>query len=57
MAAGWKRGYEVYFDYPDGVSVRLSVSSPGNRPTYWSVGRGDFEAKGDFHRFVAGLRE
>jgi hypothetical protein len=57
MAAGWKMGYEVYFDYPDGVSIRLSVSSPRNRPTYWSVGRGDFETKGDFHRFVAGLSE
>lgn len=54
-AAHWKRGYEVYFDYPDGVSVRLTVSSPKNRPTHWSAGRGDFEAEGDFHKFVANL--
>jgi hypothetical protein len=54
-SAGWKMGYEVYFNYPDGVSVRLVVSSPKNRPIHWSVGRGDFEAKGDFHKFVADL--
>jgi hypothetical protein len=54
-AAGWKRGYEVYFDFPDGYSVRLSVSSPQNRPTHWSAGRGDFEVQGDFHKFVAEL--
>jgi hypothetical protein len=56
-AGGWMRGYDVYFDYPDGVSVRLTVASSTNRPTHWSVGRGDFEAKGDFHKFVAGLGE
>ena len=56
-AAGWKMGYEVYFDYPDGVSVHLKVSSPKNRPIHWSVGRGDFEAEGDFHKFVAELVE
>ena len=56
-AAGWKMGYEVYFDYPDGVSVHLKVSSPKNRPIHWSVGRGDFEAEGDFHKFVADLGE
>lgn len=56
-AAGWKMGYEVYFDYPDGVSVRLKVSSTKNRPIHWSVGRGDFEAEGDFHKFVAGLED
>ena len=54
-AAGWELGYEVYFDYPDGVSVRLKVSSPNNRPVRWSVGRGDFEVEGDFHQFAAGL--
>lgn len=56
-AAGWKRGYEVYFDYSDGVSVRLTVSSPKNEPTHWSVGRGDFEAEGNFHKFAADLGE
>jgi hypothetical protein len=56
-AAGWEMGYEVYFDYPDGVSARLRVSSPRNRLTHWSIGRGDFEAEGDFHRLVASLRE
>jgi hypothetical protein len=56
-AAGWEKGYEVYFDFPDGVSVRLMVSSPKNRPTHWSVGRGDFETEGDFHKFVAVLGE
>lgn len=56
-SASWKMGYEVYFDYPAGVSLRLKVSSPMNRPIHWSVGRGDFEAEGDFHKFVAGLVE
>lgn len=56
-AAGWALGYEVYFDYPHGVSVRLQVSSPKNRPTHWSAGRGDFEAEGDFHKFVTDLGE
>ena len=57
IAAGWKRGYDVYFDFPDGYSIRLAVSSPRNRPTSWSAGRGDFEVRGDFHEFTAGLPE
>ena len=57
MAAGWTNGYEVYFDYPNGVSIRLTVSSTGNRPTYWSVDRGDFKPVGDFHQFVADLEK
>lgn len=56
-AASWKMGYEVYFDNPNGVSVRLKVSSTKNRPTHWSAGRGDFEADGDFHKFVVDLGE
>jgi hypothetical protein len=57
VAAGWKRGYDVYFDFAEGFSVRLSVSSTKNNPAHWSAGRGDFDLDDDFHAHVAGLTE
>ena len=54
-AAGWKAGYRVYFNFPDGKSIRLTVSHNENA-RFWDAGRGDFETKGDFNKFVASLR-
>ena len=54
-AAPWEAEYRVYFNFPDGKSIRLTVSHSGN-PRFWDVGRGDFELKGDFNKFVASLQ-
>ncbi len=55
IAGAWMSGYNVYFDFAEGVSVRLSVSHPNLQPAHWSAGRGDLDVEGDFHKFVAGL--
>lgn len=52
--AGWMRGYDVYFEFPGGETITVTVSQNENAGS-WSVGRGDFETKGDFNAFVAGL--
>ncbi|MDX1963406.1 MAG: hypothetical protein SFX18_09650 [Pirellulales bacterium] len=57
IAGGWKRGYEVYFNFPLGNTIRLDISSPMNHPQHWSLGDGDFDVEGDFHQFVLGLGE
>ena len=54
-AAPWKAGYRVYFNFPDGKSIRLTVSHNANA-RFWSAGRGDFATKGDFNKFVASLQ-
>ena len=53
--APWKPEYRVYFNFPDGKSIRLTVGHSGN-PRFWDAGRGDFEVKGDFNKFVAILQ-
>jgi len=53
--APWEARYRVYFNFPDGKSIRLTVSHSGN-PRFWSVGRGDFELRGDFNKFVASFQ-
>lgn len=52
--AGWMAGYHVYFDFADGETINVTVSQNENAGS-WSIGRGDFETKGDFNGFVAGL--
>lgn len=47
-------GYHVYFDFGGGETINVTVSQNENAGS-WSVGRGDFETKGDFNGFVAGL--
>lgn len=54
-AAPWIARYRVYFNFPDGKSIRLTVSHNANA-RFWSAGRGDFELKGDFNKFVASLQ-
>ena len=51
----WMAKYRVYFNFRDGKSIRLTVSHNDNA-RYWTAGRGDFETKGDFNKFVASLR-
>jgi hypothetical protein len=55
MAAGWKAGYEVYFDFPRGKTIRVTTSANDKGRT-WTVGQGDFDTKGDFNGFVKKLR-
>lgn len=52
--AGWIAGYHVYFDFAGGETINVTVSQNENAGS-WSIGRGDFETKGDFNGFVAGL--
>ena len=54
-AAGWKLGYEVYFDIGDGRSTRVAVSPPSSDISVWTMNHGDLAIKGDFHKFVADL--
>jgi hypothetical protein len=58
FAAGgaWYPDYEVYFNFPEGETVRLEVSLPGYFPRWRARGRLDHELKGDFRKFVAGLK-
>ena len=51
-AAGWKFAYLVYFDFPEGYSIRLMLPADAK---VWSVGRGDVEVKGDLQKFIGGL--
>lgn len=52
---GWVAGYTVYFDFPQGMSVRVTVSENENA-AFWTVGSGDFNTQGDFKGFVEKLR-
>jgi hypothetical protein len=52
-AGSWEEGYAVYFDYPNGESFRVGLSTNVDD---WSMGRGDFDTRGDFKAFVAGLQ-
>jgi hypothetical protein len=54
-AGAWMVGYEVYFNFPQGQCVHVSVSSDGNGADNWTVGSGDFEVHGDFKAFVNSL--
>ena len=54
VAAGWEVGHRVYFDFPNGESVRVTVSANENA-AFWSLGQGDFETNGDVTAFVESL--
>ena len=54
IAGGWDTGYLVYFDFPRGESVRVTVSE-NEDAAYWTLGRGDFKTQGDFKGFVENL--
>ncbi len=53
--AGWKAGYWVYFNFPKGRTVRVTVSGNDNGQT-WSTGDGDFATEGDFQKLVEQLK-
>jgi hypothetical protein len=54
LAGGWKAGYQVYFNFPRGETVRVTVSENQNGHL-WSAGQGDFATRGNFVGFVEGL--
>lgn len=58
FAAGgaWYPDYEIYFNFHEGETVRLEVTLPGYFPRWRAFGRRDHELKGDFRKFVAGLK-
>ena len=57
VSAGWKAGYFVYFDFPDGESVKMIVSPTTHKQVLWSMGRGDHKVEGDFAKFLSALEE
>jgi hypothetical protein len=54
VARGWEVGHNVYFDFPQGVTIRIAVSENQNA-AFWTAGRGDFRTHGDFKAFVDAL--
>ncbi|HEX4131959.1 MAG TPA: hypothetical protein VHZ24_18140 [Pirellulales bacterium] len=53
-AGAWEMGYEVFFCFAGGETVRVSVSQNENGAS-WSTGSGDFRTNGDFPAFVRQL--
>jgi hypothetical protein len=51
----WYPDYEVYFNFHESETVRLEVTLLGVFPR-WRASRGDHELKGDFRKFIAGLK-
>src|SRR6266581_4560829 len=58
IAAGgaWRPEYEIYFNFHEGETVRLEVGLKGLYPRWRAFGRLDHELKGDFRKFVTGLK-
>lgn len=54
-AGGWEDGYNVYFDFDKGKSLRVTVYLNENAG-FWAMGSGGFETNGDFNAFVARLQ-
>lgn len=54
IAAGWKAGYRVYFNFPYGKTICVTLSGNDNGKT-WTIGKGDFSTNGDFAGFVKKL--
>jgi hypothetical protein len=54
-ASGWEHGYTVYFNFPEGRTLRVIVSQNGGGDTWTMVG-GDLKTKGDFKAFVEALQ-
>jgi hypothetical protein len=55
LAGGWEAGYRVYFNFPGGETIRITVSA-NDHARSWTTGHGDFETRGDFEVFVRDLR-
>ncbi len=53
-AGGWKAGYRVYFNFPRGRTLCVTVSQNDAGKT-WSMGDGDFHTNGDFVKLVKQL--
>ena len=54
MAGGWEAGYRVYFNFPKGRTLCVTVSQNDAGKT-WSMGDGDFATRGDFEKLVEQL--
>ncbi len=54
----WYPDYEVYFNFPGGETLRLEVTLKRTPPQWraFDRGDGDHDMKGDFQKFVAGLK-
>ena len=56
QSAGWERGYRVYFNFPKGKTLLITVSENGGGDT-WSMGNGDLKTNGKFKQLVDDLRK
>lgn len=56
IAAGWKTGQTIYFDFGKGQTLRVTVSGNDDGKT-WSMGSGDFDTRGDLAAYLKELRE
>lgn len=54
MAAGWMTGWEIYFNFPKGRTIRVIVSQNDDGQT-WSTGDGDFATAGKFKAYLEQL--
>lgn len=54
MAGAWLAGHRVYFNFPGGETIRVTVSE-NDQGRSWTVGRGDFATVGKFVGFAEGL--
>jgi hypothetical protein len=52
VSGGWEACYEIYFNFPQGNTVRLTAPAEGEAPC-WSAGRGDFPLDRGFYKLVA----
>lgn len=55
LASASEIGYRVYFNLPNGRTLRVSVSENGGGDTWTMVG-GDLKTNGDFRAFVEALQ-
>lgn len=53
-AGGWEAGYDVYFSFRNGRTLKVTVSRNGGGE-FWAMGDGDFRTRGDFPAFVKEL--
>ena len=54
LAGAWMAGHRVYFNFPGGETIRVTVSE-NDKGRSWTVGRGDFATAGKFVGFAEGL--
>lgn len=55
LTGSWEKKYTIYFDFPDGKSIRFKVSGHSSEGASYSLGNGDHFAEGNIDVFVSQL--